>query len=92
VTYTLRFGEIASSGGEAKPAAGGEDRHLFVTAHFDPATAAANGGKSAAGERMARELNERFADWYYIISDGDFQKLRLKRKDALIGAAGIPQT
>jgi hypothetical protein len=87
VTYTLRFGEIASSGMEAKPAAGGENRHLFVTAHFDPAKAAAHGGASAAGERTARDLNERFADWYYIISGSDFEKLRLKRKDALVGGA-----
>ena len=93
VTYTLRFGEIASGGMEGKPPAGGENRHLFVTAHFDPAKAAANGGNTSAGERAARDLNERFADWYYIISDQDFQKLRLKPRDALVvGTVSKPQT
>jgi hypothetical protein len=82
VTYTLRFGEIASGGSDAKPTPGaGENRHLFVTVHFDPAKAAAHGGNAAAGERTARDLTDRFADWYYIISDADFRKLKLERKD-----------
>ncbi len=82
LVYTLRFGEIAASGSEAKPAAGkGENRHLFVTVNFDPSKAAKYGGDAAAGERTARDLNNRFADWYYIISDADFQKLRLKKAD-----------
>ena len=33
----------------------------------------------SAGERTARELNDRFADWYYVISGKDFQNLRLGR-------------
>jgi hypothetical protein len=91
VTYTLRFGEIAASGPDVKPAAGGENRHLFVTAHFDPAKAAANGGDAAQGERTARDLNERVADWYYVISGADFEKLRLHRKDALAGSPAPPR-
>jgi len=37
--------------------------------------------KLAAGKKRVAELNARFADWYYIISDAEFQKLRLARKD-----------
>jgi hypothetical protein len=50
-----------------------------VMVHFDPAKAAAYGGDAGAGERTARELNDRFADWYYVISGKDFQNLRLGR-------------
>ena len=48
----------------------GDNRYLFAMAS----------GK-AESEARVRELNNRFADWYYIISGADFQKLRLKRKD-----------
>jgi hypothetical protein len=49
----------------------GDSRYLFVMAS----------GKAPESEARVRELNNRFADWYYIISGADFQKLRLKRKD-----------
>ncbi len=82
LVYALRFGEVATgAAGEAKPAAGGENRYLFATVSFDAARATKYGGDAAAGERRARDLNRRFADWFYIISDADFQKLRLRRKD-----------
>lgn len=35
----------------------------------------------AAGRNKSAELNQRFADWYYVISDASFQKLRLTRDD-----------
>ena len=35
--------------------------------------------KVAKGQKKVKELNERFADWYYVISDENFQKLRLSR-------------
>ena len=44
-------------------------------------------GKLAAGKKHAEELNARFADWYYIISDDVYRKIRLghdeiiKKKD-----------
>ncbi|HTT62423.1 MAG TPA: DUF4340 domain-containing protein [Bryobacteraceae bacterium] len=78
--YSLRFGEV--SAGDAKPGAASDDRTLFVMVHFDPAKAAAYGGDTSAGERTARELNDRFADWYYVISGRDFQNLRLGRGPA----------
>jgi len=36
--------------------------------------------KVVAGKKKVKELNARFADWYYVISDENFQKLRLSRK------------
>jgi len=75
--YSLRFGEVAA--GDTKAGAPGDNRHLFVMVHFDKAKAVAYGGDAAAGERATRELNDRFADWYYVISGKDFQNLRLGR-------------
>ena len=39
--------------------------------------------KVAAGKQKVQELNDRFADWYYVISNDSFDKLRLTR-DALV--------
>ncbi len=84
LAYTLRFGEVATAAGEIKSAGGkGENRYLFAAVSYDAARAAKYGGDGAAGERLARELNRRFADWYYVISGADFQKLRLKRAEVL---------
>jgi hypothetical protein len=49
-------------------APGGDGRYLLVT---------------VSGGEAARELSARFADWYYVISTADFQKLRLRSKDAV---------
>lgn len=81
LVYVLRFGELASSQGETKAGKGGDDRFLFVTVSFDPQRAAKYGDSSGNGERLAKELTNRFADWYYVIRGSDFTKLRLKRKD-----------
>ena len=35
--------------------------------------------KLAKGQKKVKELNERFADWYYVISEENFLKLRLSR-------------
>jgi hypothetical protein len=75
--YQLRFGEVAA--GDTKAGAPSDNRTLFVMVHFDAAKAAAYGGDPGAGERTARELNDRFADWYYVIGGKDFQNLRLGR-------------
>ena len=77
LVYQLRFGDLAA--GDTKSGAPSDDRNLFVMVHFDPAKATAYGGDAAAGERTARELNDRYADWYYIIGGKDFQNLRLGR-------------
>lgn len=38
------------------------------------------------GEAKAKELNERFADWYYIISDEIYRKIKVTRADIIKGA------
>lgn len=37
--------------------------------------------KVTAGKKLADELNQRFADWYYVISAENFNKLHLSRKE-----------
>ena len=84
LVYGLRFGEVATSGADTKPAAGaGENRYLLVTVNFDPARAAKWGEGSSTGAGIAKDLTNRYADWYYVISNADFQKLRLKRQDVI---------
>ncbi len=85
--YTLKFGEIvrggtetgietgAEAGKEAEPVK--QDRYLLVMVHARSGGANASGNSSA--ERLARSLNRRFADWYYVISGADFAKLRLAK-------------
>jgi hypothetical protein len=73
VAYQIRFGDVASSG----------DRYLFVTTSWDAARAARYNDSTGAGERASRDLNARFADWFYVISNPDFQKLRITRKDVI---------
>ncbi|MFB3904175.1 MAG: DUF4340 domain-containing protein [Acidobacteriota bacterium] len=89
LVYTLRFGEIApgapgaSTGSDDKTS---ERRYLFITVSYNDEKAAAyNDGDPSkvrvTGNRLARELTNRFADWYYVISGADFTKLRPRAKD-----------
>ncbi len=39
--------------------------------------------KVKAGQEKVKQLNERFADWYYIISDDTYKKIHLGRKDII---------
>jgi len=39
-----------------------------------------------AAEKKVRELNERFADWYYVIDNEVYKKIRLQRKDIVKAA------
>ena len=82
VAYQIRFGDVAASGPDTGKAAGG-DRYLFVTTGWDAARAARYGNSSGAGEKASHDLNVRFADWFYVIGNADFQKLRLTKKDVL---------
>ena len=36
-------------------------------------------GKVKAAQKRVRELNNRFADWYYVVSDAEFAKIHLDR-------------
>jgi len=100
LVYTLRFGEIAPSqpgAVQTEPKAGETDatrteerRYVFITVHYDEEKARTyNDGDLAKigdqGKRLARELTNRFADWYYVISGADFTKLRPKSKELVKG-------
>ena len=37
----------------------------------------------AASKARTKELNDRFSDWYYVISDKAFRKIRLSQRDIL---------
>ena len=96
--YTLRFGEIASSGSSARAGEAGdsepsqpdskanqqqERRYVFITVDHSAARAKkyADGKEpDDKGKDLARELRNRFADWYYVISGADFSKLRPSRR------------
>jgi hypothetical protein len=100
LVYTLRFGEIAPSqpgAVQTEPKAADSDatrtqerRYLFITVRYDEEKARLyNDGELAKigdqGKRLARELTNRFADWYYVISGADFTKLRPKSKELVRG-------
>ena len=97
--YTLRFGEIASGGSSApagsepsqpasKTGQQQERRYVFITVNHSAARAQkyADGKEpDDKGKDLARELRNRFADWYYVISGADFSKLRPSRRRLLKG-------
>src|SRR5207247_714668 len=89
VAYQIRFGDVASSSSDTAKGAGG-DRYLFVNATWDTARATRYGDSSGAGEKSARDLNARFADWFYVISNADFQKLRLVGQAGSLRRVGNP--
>jgi hypothetical protein len=82
VAYQIRFGDVASNSSDSGKGAGG-DRYLLVTTSWDANRAAAYGDTGNAGERASRDLNARFADWFYVISGADFQKIRLTKTEVL---------
>ncbi|WP_437204549.1 DUF4340 domain-containing protein [Planctomicrobium sp. SH664] len=43
--------------------------------------------KVKAGQERVAELNRRFADWYYVISEDAFDRLKLKRSELIEKAA-----
>jgi hypothetical protein len=93
--YTLRFGEIAGGGtsaeakaqetGDQKASQEGERRYVFITVDYSQARAQQYAGQGKEpdkkGQELANELRARFADWYYVISGADFNKLRPGRKE-----------
>ncbi len=46
--------------------------------------------KVKAGEKLVKDLNRRFADWYYVISGDSFENLRQGRK-TLVKAKAAPE-
>jgi uncharacterized protein DUF4340 len=80
VAYQIRFGDVATTSADAKSAGG--DRYLFVTTGWDAARASRYGDTGGSGEKASQDLNTRFADWFYVIGNADFQKLRLTKGQA----------
>jgi hypothetical protein len=39
--------------------------------------------KVKAAQKRVQELNNRFADWYYVVSDSEYAKIRLGRADVI---------
>ena len=39
--------------------------------------------KLKTAQKRVRELNNRFADWYYVVSDAEYAKIRLGRSDVI---------
>jgi hypothetical protein len=39
--------------------------------------------KRGKAEEKVRELNARFADWYYVVSEDEYKKIRLTRSDLI---------
>ena len=63
-------------------------RYVFITVNYSEARAKkyADGKEpDDKGKDLARELRNRFADWYYVISGADFSKLRPSRQQLLKG-------
>jgi hypothetical protein len=81
VAYQIRFGNVAATAPDAKAAGG--DRYLLVTTGWDAARASRYGDTGSAGEKASRGLNARFADWFYVIGNADFQKLRITKQQVL---------
>lgn len=59
-------------------------RYRFDKAKYEVDTKSYN-KKVEDGKKRVKELNDRFGNWYYVISADDFDKLRLKR-DQLVKA------
>jgi hypothetical protein len=65
-----------------------ERRYLFIMVSYNPDRVrqyAEGREPSGKGKELERELRDRFADWYYIISGADFNKLRPHKKDLMKG-------
>jgi hypothetical protein len=78
IFYVLRFGEL----GSAEPAT----RNLFISVGFDPATSP--NGPSEEVRKKLELLRARFAPWYYLIANEEFQKIRVSRATLIRTAAG----
>ncbi|MCW5977715.1 MAG: DUF4340 domain-containing protein [Bryobacteraceae bacterium] len=82
--YTIRIGSIvrgasaaAAAANADKGATADQPRYAFVTVSHSAERQDKYGG-SGGGEQLARSLNQRFADWYYVVSGADLDKLKLK--------------
>jgi len=69
IFYVLRFGEIAYEPRDS--------RYLFISVGFDPA--ASRGEVPDEVRKRLDVLRARFAAWYYLVTNDNFQKIRIQR-------------
>ncbi len=87
---SAQMGEAGSEPSEAASKADQqqERRYVFITVNYSEARAkkyAEDKEPDEKGKELARELRNRFADWYYVISGADFSKLRPSRRELTRG-------
>ncbi len=46
--------------------------------------------KLAVAKKKVAELNSRFADWYYIVSDAEFKRLKIELNDLITTKGALP--
>jgi len=69
IFYVLRFGEVATGTPDS--------RYLFISVGFDPR--ATPGPVPDQVRKQLEILRVRFAPWYYLVSNDNFQKIRVSR-------------
>ena len=85
--------QVGEAGSEPSEAASKADqqqerRYVFITVNYSEARAkkySEDKEPDDKGKDLARELRNRFADWYYVISGADFSKLRPSRRQLTRG-------
>jgi hypothetical protein len=80
IFYILRFGGVAYGTGD--------NVYLFISAAFDPN--ATTGTLPGAETKRLEVLRARFAPWYYVVSNDNFRKIRLERKDLVKARTARP--
>ncbi len=60
---------------------GNKEIYLLGTVHGSNESVAQVRHVIEKGKKTSDDLNARFANWYYVISSGNFDKLHLKRSD-----------
>ena len=89
---------VVSYGADGEP--GGEHVSLDINSHELPAEQQrlelqgkvdAWKEKLETGKKLAKELSERFAPWYYVIDAASFDKLKLNRADLVTEKAKAPE-
>lgn len=78
----------SSSKHDSKASQQQESRYVFITVNHSATRAKKYAGDAESddgGSTLARELRDRFANWYYVISGADFNKLRPNKRQLLRG-------
>jgi len=77
-------GDAQPAAADAKPAAPVDpDAAAEAEEKARAAKRAEYNKKIEDGQKRVKELNERFADWYYVISDSTYKKIHINRADLI---------